>query len=405
ALLRSPVREYSNMAASKRKLIAMALLIDESLDCDHAPAKQPRPWAREWLLQKERAIQNTLVPDLRLTDPKAYRELLRMDEGTFEELLGLVRPLIKKEDTNMRESIKPDTRLELTLRFLATGESQKSLAYQFRLGHGTVHAILWETCAAICTTLGHLVHTPATEEEWLAKAEDFKMIWQFPNCVAAIDGKHVQIVKPARSGSLYYNYKKTFSLVLFALTDARYNFIYVDASSYGSASDGGVWARTPLGKQVARGSAHLPRTVALPNSPLQLPAVIVGDDAFPLAEHLMKPHSKSNLTDEEATFNERLSRSRRVVENSFGQLANRFRVYHTTIYAEPDHVRDLIKATCILHNLLKRGSSPPLQTTSDKPKTTSKLLPLGACGARYGATAAFIRNELTNYFSTVGALP
>ncbi|CAN8012224.1 unnamed protein product [Ixodes pacificus] len=285
------------------------------------------------------------------------------------------------------------------------GESQKSLAYQFRLGQGTVHAVLWETCAAICTTLGHLVHTPATENQWFAKAEDFKMLWHFPNCVAAIDGKHVQIAKPAKSGSLYYNYKETFSLVLFALTDARYNFIYVDASSYGSASDGGVWARTPLGKQMASGNAHLPRSMALPNSPLQLLAVIVGDDAFPLVEHLMKPHSKSNLTDEEATFNERLSRSRRVVENSFGQLANRFRVYHTTIYAEPDHLRDLIKATCILHNLLKCGSSPPPQNTSNKPKTTSKLLPLGSCGIRYGATAAFIRNELTVYFSTVGALP
>lgn len=71
--------------------------------------------------QKEKAIQNTLVLDLRLTDPKAFRELLWMDESTFEKFLGHARLLIEKEDTNMRKSIKPDTRLELTLRFLATG--------------------------------------------------------------------------------------------------------------------------------------------------------------------------------------------------------------------------------------------------------------------------------------------
>ncbi|CAN7952222.1 unnamed protein product, partial [Ixodes pacificus] len=291
---------------------------------------------------------------------------------------------------------------------LFPGESQKSLAYQFRLAPATVHEALWETCLAICSTLDHLVRTPATEAEWMEKVEDFKMLWQFPNCVAAIDGKHVQIVKPAKSEcSLYYNYKKTFSVVLFALTDARYNFMYVDASSYGSASDGGVWSRTPLGKQIASGSANLPKAVGLPNSQLQLPAVIVGDDAFPLGEHLMKPHSKNKLTNDEATFNERLSRSRRVVENSFGQLANRFRVYHTIIYAQPDSVRALIKATCILHNLLKRGSNPapnpPPKNASDKP-TTSAMFPLRPCGARYGASAGFIRDELTKYFSTAGAL-
>ncbi|CAN8032926.1 unnamed protein product, partial [Ixodes persulcatus] len=176
-------------------------------------------------------MQNSLVPELRLTDPRAYRELLRMDETTFKEVLDRVGPLIEKQDTNMRQSVKPDTRLELTLRFLATGKSksQKSLAYQFRLAPATLHEALWETCLAICSTLDHLVRTPATEAEWMEKVEDFKMLWQFPNCVAAIDGKHVQIVKPAKSGSSYYNYKKTFSVVHFALTDARYNFMNVDA--------------------------------------------------------------------------------------------------------------------------------------------------------------------------------
>ncbi|CAN7992083.1 unnamed protein product, partial [Ixodes hexagonus] len=404
AVRRSLVRECGrNMDAAKRKLVALALLIDESFEYDESAAKRPKLWAREWVLDKQTAMQNSLVPELRLTGPRAYRELLRMDETTFKEVLDCIGPLIEKEDTNMRESVKPDTRLELTLRFLATGESQKSLAYQFRLAPATVHEALWETCHAICNTLGHLVHTPATEAEWMAKVEDFKLLWQFPNCVAAIDGKHVQIVKPARSGSLYYNYKKTFSVVLFALTDARYNFMYVDASSYGSASDGGVWARTALGKQIASGNAHLPKAVALPNSQRQLPAVIVGDDAFPLNEHLMKPHSKNNLTTEEVTFNERLSRSRRVMENSFGQLANRFRVCHTTIYAQPDNVRALIKATCILHNLLKRGLNPAPRNASDK-STTSTMFPLKPCNARYGASAGFIRDELTNYFSTAGAL-
>lgn len=44
-----------------------------------------------------------------------------MDTATFEELLEKVTPLIKKEDTHLRESIPAAERLSLTLRYLATG--------------------------------------------------------------------------------------------------------------------------------------------------------------------------------------------------------------------------------------------------------------------------------------------
>ncbi|EEC06458.1 hypothetical protein IscW_ISCW003820 [Ixodes scapularis] len=110
------------MDTFKRKLLALALFIEESFECDEAAAKQPKLWAREWVLNKQTAKQNSLVPELRLTYPRAYREPLRMDETMFKEVLDRVGPLIEKQDTNMRQSVKPDTRLELTLRFLATGD-------------------------------------------------------------------------------------------------------------------------------------------------------------------------------------------------------------------------------------------------------------------------------------------
>lgn len=49
-----------------------------------------------------------------------------------------------------------------------------------------------------------------------------------PHCLGAVDGKHVQIFCPKNSGSLFYNYKKNFSIVLMAVCDADYNFIFVD---------------------------------------------------------------------------------------------------------------------------------------------------------------------------------
>lgn len=46
-----------------------------------------------------------------------------------------------------------------------------------------------------------------SKEDWLEIAKKFNAKWNFPNCVGAIDGKHVAIRRPTNAGSLFYNYK------------------------------------------------------------------------------------------------------------------------------------------------------------------------------------------------------
>lgn len=87
---------------------------------------------------------------------------------------------------------------------------------------------------------------PSSSEEWEKIADEYFVKWNFPNCLGALDGKHVTIRCPRNSSSMNYNYKNTFSIVLLALADANYKLIHVDVGCKGRISDGGVFNRCTL---------------------------------------------------------------------------------------------------------------------------------------------------------------
>ena len=157
----------------------------------------------------------------------------------------MVTPLIAKEDTTFRNAISPGERLAVTLRFLASGESQQSLFFSYRIGRSTLSGILKETCDAIYASLSKVYLRPPTNKaDWLNISSCFEETWNLPHVLGAIDGKHIRVQCPKNTGSLYHNYKGFFSMVLLAICDARYCFTIYDVGHYGSNNESGVLAKS-----------------------------------------------------------------------------------------------------------------------------------------------------------------
>lgn len=260
---------------------------------------------------------------------------------------------------------------------------------------------------------------PENEQEWRDVARTFETKWNFPNCVGALDGKHVAINKPPDSGSLYYNYKKFFSVVLFAMVDANYRFMYVKTGTNGSASDSTVFESTKLYEKLMTGKLKLPGDSPLPGTGTQAPYVFLGDSAFAINKHFMKPFSLKNITHEKRIFNYRLSRARRVTENAFGILAARFRVLRTPIAVSLDNVDKMILACCALHNYLSTVNPLYLQDdgTLDQEDTVNctfrpgdwrlnTLAPLCQSNAKQRfEEGSKIRDKFVQYFIHEGSVP
>ena len=289
----------------------------------------------------------------------------------------------------------------------------------------TVSRIVRETCKVLWEELrfrGYL-EVPNSEDKWRNIAKEFELKWNFPRCLRAIDGKHVVVQAPARSGSDYFNYKKTHSIVLLAVCNAKYEFTLVDIGDAGRQSDGGVYKNSNLGYTIDNNRIKRPPpSCTNPNSEKLYPYVFIADDAFQLKHFMLKPFARLDASIERKIFNYRLSRTRRIIENSFGISAARLKNFQRPIIAEVETVILITQAVVALHNFLmisqdKFGENqycPP--GFADQESSTgvisgdwrqeaqgyTGLAPIGLLGSNnYTRTAKKVREDFMNYFNSV----
>ncbi|KAL6420965.1 hypothetical protein ACFW04_013627 [Cataglyphis niger] len=207
----------------------------------------------------------------------------------------------------------------------------KYIQFSFRVGQSTVRNIIKEVCTIVFDILSPLYLKASIEE----------------NC--------------------YYNYKKYFSIVLMTICDHVYRFKLVDIGAYGENTTSNEQTQK-INKSCSFGINHSHSRACYPfraliptelssdsvreNRPLHsnisIPGFSIGDAAFPLTTKIMKPYCGSNLTIVQKIFNYRQFRARRIIENSFCILTNRWQVFHKSFCMLPK-TADKITLTCVTH--------------------------------------------------------
>jgi len=152
----------------------------------------------------------------------------------------------------------------------------------------------------------------------------------------------------------------------------------------------------------------------------KLTYVFIGDKAFSLRKDFLKPCNVKQWTRERKIFNYRPSRARRMIENVFGILVATFGVFKTHNNIQLDNIKDIIMASCALHNFLRK-TSPDTYTPSEcfdtedlqngtfiaglRSNPSSMATPKKGINRNHPLTGKEVRSQFVEYFNNEGKVP
>ena len=191
-----------------------------------------------------------------------------------------------------------------------------------------------------------------TTEIWEQSAVGFEDVCQFPNCIGSIDRKHITIKCPNKTGFNHFCYLNKFSLVLMVIVGPDYRFICVDIGGYGKNSDGGIFYTSDMGQRFEAGLMNISKDKPFPRQNESCSHVLIGDEAFALKPYLMRPftYRQSRFSPRKEIYNISRFKARRVVENAFGILVKKWRIFFRSIETKVETRILIVKTAIVLHS-------------------------------------------------------
>ena len=182
-----------------------------------------------------------------------------MSRATFSFILNRIEPLLVRQ-TVTEEPTTPELRLALCLYRLARGDYLYTIAEMAGLGVSTVSTIIREVCQGILVDQfwkeSVSSHMPETQEDYMEKMLDMEEFLQFPCCWAAIDGCHITMKCPSEglmACKEYHNFKNFYSIVLMAMVDSHYRFVWGSCGFPGNSHDAVIFRSTDLWSRIQEG--------------------------------------------------------------------------------------------------------------------------------------------------------
>jgi hypothetical protein len=141
-----------------------------------------------------------------------FKESFRMSRTSFYTLHDLLRPFIEKKSTPFREPVPSDRRLAIFLYHVSLGATFLAISNQFACGKSTVCGIIADITEAIVQHLTKKYVRFSTTEQAMRSIEFWRAKTGIPGVVACLDGCHIQIIRPSKSGTAYFNRKGFYSI-------------------------------------------------------------------------------------------------------------------------------------------------------------------------------------------------
>ena len=207
------------------------------------------------------------------------------------------------------EPISPECRVAISLYRLGRGDYLYTSVELAGIGESTTCGIVVEVCQLIIHVLweGSVSHLwPDSEEKMLDLMRCMDAEWQFTFSYAAIDGSHISIRCPpggAEAAKEYYNFKNFYSVILVAIVNAKYRFIWGCFGYPGTLHDSMIFQSIELYSYLTSGTFQ---NMAQIEGSVMVPPILLGDGAFPFHPWLMKPYSQATLKIEEKYLNNTL---------------------------------------------------------------------------------------------------
>ncbi|XP_050498697.1 uncharacterized protein LOC126879571 [Diabrotica virgifera virgifera] len=363
--------------------------------------RKKRKWVDNVNLKRHRYGEyHRLCKELESNEDRFYY-YYRMSKDCVEEIYLAVKDDIMKLDTTFRRAIGPKERLAICLRYLTTGDSYRIIADSFRVGRSTVGCIVKNVSRAIWTNLYPKYMPTPTDDTWRQSEIGYRENWNFPNCLGCIDGKHIAIKCPPNSKNRSIEYENPDSIVLFTIIDPFNKFIIVDVGDYGDLYDTRIFEKSVLYRDI------LSKKLLLPSKPLPgmeecVPHVLIGNEGFVIQRFLMRPYPRAATFNDKCKmhFNDRIWQARSVVQTTFNNLTEKWRIFNRPIETNVDNIMHIVKAACCLHNYVSIKQQGPVSIESQITisNLSKALTPIRSTNLRSSVAVFKVRDTFAAYF-------